>query len=148
VSVTIRLKRAGARHRPFFKVVVTDSRMPRDGRFIATLGTYDPLAESGNINIDLERVKEWMGKGAKPSDTVTQLLRKAGLAPERPVVTRVAPRAVSLDELRSAEAESPAAPSPAVSEGEAEETRYVRKKPAAEKAPRAAKRTAKKETPE
>jgi len=147
VSVTIRLKRAGARHRPFFKVVVTDSRMPRDGRFIATLGTYDPLAESGNINIDLERVKEWMGKGAKPSDTVTQLLRKVGLSPERPVVTRKAPRAVSLDELRSAEAESPVVPSPAVSEGEAEETRSAREEPAAKKAPRAAKRTAKKETP-
>ena len=110
MSVKIRLTRTGAKHRPFYRIVVADSRMPRDGRFIATLGTYDPLKESGNIQVDGELVKEWMKKGARPSVAVKQLLKRAG------VVTVEAPAAaapkklsevVSLDDLRGPEGEEP-----------------------------------------
>ena len=108
MSVKIRLTRTGAKHRPFYRIVVTDSRMPRDGRFIATLGTYDPLKESGNIQVDGELVKEWMKKGARPSVAVKQLLKKAGVIAVE--VTVAAPPgepsdAVSLDDLREREGE-------------------------------------------
>lgn len=146
VAVTIRLMRAGAKHRPFFKVVVTDSRMPRDGRSIATLGTYDPLAASGNVKIDLERVKSWMGKGAKPSLTVSQLLKRAGMAPEKPVAVKKAPQAVSLDELRTSSAEPSAQPAAeGVSEAVAAEAPAAGKKKSSKSAKKAPKRSAKKE---
>jgi small subunit ribosomal protein S16 len=141
--------KAGAKHRPFFKVVVTDSRMPRDGRSIATLGTYDPLAASGNVKIDLERVKDWMGKGAKPSLTVSQLLKKAGLAPEQPAAVKKAPEAVSLDELRTASSEMPSEPAPeAPAEGAAAEAPAAGKKKASHPARKAPERKAKKERAE
>jgi small subunit ribosomal protein S16 len=111
VSVKIRLTRTGARHRPFYRIVVTDSRMPRDGRFIATLGTYDPLTESGNIEVDGELVKEWMKKGARPSVAVKQLLKRAGVVTtEAPVAAAIKEPsdAVSLEELRGREGEEPA----------------------------------------
>ena len=146
MAVTIRLMKAGAKHRPFFKVVVTDSRMPRDGRFIATLGTYDPLAASGNVKIDLERVKTWMGKGAKPSLTVSQLLKRAGMAPEKPVVVKKTPQAVSLDELRTSSAEPSAEhTAEAVAEGAAAAAPAAGKKKASKPAKKAPKRKAKKE---
>ena len=146
MAVTIRLMRAGAKHRPFFKVVVTDSRMPRDGRFIAILGTYDPLAASGNVKIDLERVKTWMGKGAKPSLTVSQLLKRAGMAPEKPVVVKKTPQAVSLDELRTSSAEPSAEPATeTAAEGVAAEAPAAGKKKASKPAKKAPKRKAKKE---
>jgi small subunit ribosomal protein S16 len=138
--------RAGAKHRPFFKVVVTDSRMPRDGRFIAILGTYDPLAASGNVKIDLERVKTWMGKGAKPSLTVSQLLKRAGMAPEKPVAVKKTPQAVSLDELRTSPAEPSAEPATeTAAEGVAAEAPAAGEKKASKPAKKAPKRNAKKE---
>ncbi|MBN1503461.1 MAG: 30S ribosomal protein S16 [Candidatus Eisenbacteria bacterium] len=146
MAVTIRLMRAGAKHRPFFKVVVTDSRMPRDGRFIAILGTYDPLADSGSVNIDLERVKTWMGKGAKPSLTVSQLLKRAGMTPEKPVVVKKAPQAVSLDELRTSSAEPFAEPAvERAPEAVAAEAPAAGKKKASKPAKKAPKRKANKE---
>jgi small subunit ribosomal protein S16 len=146
VAVTIRLTRAGAKHRPFFKVVVTDSRMPRDGRFIAILGTYDPLAASGNVKIDLERVKSWMGKGAKPSLTVSQLLKRAGMAPEKPVAAKKTPQAVSLDELRTSSGEPSAEPATdTAAEGVAAEAPAAGTKKASKPAKKAPKRDAKKE---
>ena len=149
MAVTIRLKRAGAKHRPFYKVVVTDSRMPRDGRFIAILGTYDPLAASGNVKIDLERVKTWMGKGAKPSLTVSQLLKRAGMAPEKPVVAKKTAQAVSLDELRTPSAEPAAEPgAEGTSEAVAAEAPAAGTKKASKPAKKAPKRTAKKEAAE
>ena len=146
MAVTIRLKRAGARHRPFFKVVVADSRMPRDGRFIAILGTYDPLAASGNVKIDLERVKEWMGKGAKPSLTVSQLLKRAGMAPEKPAVGKKAPQAVPLDELRTVSAElSGESGTETTSEGGDAEAPAAGEKTASKPAKKTPKRKAKKD---
>jgi small subunit ribosomal protein S16 len=77
--VVIRLARGGAKKRPFFNVVVTDSRNPRDGRFIERVGFYDPKAPAGreSLRFALERVAHWQGKGAKVSDTVARLLRQA-----------------------------------------------------------------------
>lgn len=67
----------GAKKNPFYRVIVADSRSPRDGRFIEELGTYDPLAEPAQIKIDLERAKYWIANGAQPTDTVKALLKKA-----------------------------------------------------------------------
>ncbi len=75
--VKIRLRRMGAKKNPYYRVVVADSRSPRDGRFIEELGTYDPLAEPALVKIDLERAKYWISNGAQPTDTVKALLKKA-----------------------------------------------------------------------
>jgi small subunit ribosomal protein S16 len=75
--VKIRLRRMGAKKTPFYRIVVADSRSPRDGRFIEELGTYDPLAEPAQIKVDLERAKYWISNGAQPTDTVKALLKKA-----------------------------------------------------------------------
>jgi len=75
--VKIRLKRIGAKKAPFYRVVVADSRYPRDGRFIEEIGTYDPIAQPAKINIDVEKANEWVKKGAQPTDTVKSLLKKA-----------------------------------------------------------------------
>ena len=80
--VKIRLRREGAKDRPYYRVVVTDSRSPKDGRFIEAVGTYDPMKESENFAIDLEKVDDWIGKGAQPSDTVRSLIKKARAAAE------------------------------------------------------------------
>jgi small subunit ribosomal protein S16 len=77
--VKIRLRRVGATKAPFYRVVVADSRYPRDGRFIEELGTYNPLAEPSEIKIDGERALAWMKNGAQPTDTVKVLLKKAGI---------------------------------------------------------------------
>ncbi len=77
--VKIRLTRKGAHKRPFYRVVVADSRKRRDGRFIDILGNYDPLKKPSAINIDIEKAKNWLRSGAQPSDTVKKLLQKAGL---------------------------------------------------------------------
>ena len=74
--VKIRLRRMGAKKAPYYRIVVADSRSPRDGRFIEEIGTYDPMAESDKIKVDLERVKYWVSNGAQPTDTVRGLLKK------------------------------------------------------------------------
>ena len=74
--VKIRLRRVGAKKAPFYRIVVADSRSPRDGRFIEEIGTYDPMAEGENIKIDLERAKYWISNGAQPTETVRGLLKK------------------------------------------------------------------------
>lgn len=74
--VVIRLARGGAKKRPFYRVVAADSRMPRDGRFIEQVGTYDPRAEKGSVRLDLSRVEHWLKVGAQPSDTVRSLIKK------------------------------------------------------------------------
>ena len=74
--VKIRLHGMGAKKAPFYRVVVADSRAPRDGRFIEELGTYNPMAESDKLNVDAERVKYWISNGAQPTDTVRGLLKK------------------------------------------------------------------------
>ena len=77
--VKIRLHRMGAKKAPFYRVVVADSRYPRDGRFIAEIGTYNPMTEPKEVNIDAEEAKKWIANGAQPTDTVKELLKKAGL---------------------------------------------------------------------
>lgn len=79
MAVKIRLKRMGAKKNPFYRVVVADSRAPRDGRFIEEIGTYNPVANPAEVKIEEEKALEWMLKGAKPSDTVRNLFSKAGL---------------------------------------------------------------------
>lgn len=72
--VTIRLARAGAKKKPFYRVVVADHRFPRDGRFIEQVGTYDPKKPAHGINLKLDRIAHWVGLGARPSDTVNDIL--------------------------------------------------------------------------
>lgn len=79
MAVKIRMKRMGSKKRPFYRVVVADSRAPRDGRFIEELGYYNPIDENKTFSINAERVAYWMGTGAKPSETVEKLLRKNGI---------------------------------------------------------------------
>lgn len=77
--VKIRLTRLGAKKAPFYRVVVADSRYPRDGRFIEEIGTYDPLANPSKFTVDADKVKQWMASGAQPTDTVKALLKKHGV---------------------------------------------------------------------
>ena len=79
MAVKIRLRRMGAKKAPFYRVVVADSRFPRDGRFIEELGTYDPLKEPVEFNVDADMVKTWIANGAQPTDTVKSLLKKNGI---------------------------------------------------------------------
>ncbi len=74
--VKIRLRRVGAKKAPYYRVIVADSRSPRDGRFIEELGTYDPSADGEKIKLDLERAMYWISNGAQPTDTVRGLLKK------------------------------------------------------------------------
>ena len=76
--VKIRLKRMGAHKKPFYRVVVADSRTPRDGKFIEEIGTYDPMKDPAEIIIDNEAAKKWLANGAQPTDTVRALLKKSG----------------------------------------------------------------------
>jgi small subunit ribosomal protein S16 len=71
------MRKEGANRRPYFRIVVADSRGPRDGRFLDMIGTYDPLKQGENYKIDLEKAQAWIAKGAQPSDTVRSLIRKA-----------------------------------------------------------------------
>lgn len=79
MAVKIRLKRMGAKKRPFYRVVIADSRSPRDGRFIETVGTYNPISQPAEIKLDEEKILSWLGNGAQPSDTVRNLLSNAGI---------------------------------------------------------------------
>lgn len=79
MAVKIRLRRMGAKKAPFYRVVVADSRYPRDGRFIEEIGTYNPLTEPADIIIDAEKAQKWLGNGAQPTDTVKVLLKKSGI---------------------------------------------------------------------
>jgi len=78
--VKIRLKRMGAKKKPFYRIVVADSRSPRDGKFIEQVGTYDPRTNPSQFNIDAEKVKKWLANGAQPTDTVKKLLKISGIA--------------------------------------------------------------------
>ncbi len=74
--VKIRLRRMGAKKAPYYRIVVADSRSPRDGRFIEEIGIYDPMADGEKIKVDMERAKYWIANGAQPTDTVRGLLKK------------------------------------------------------------------------
>jgi len=77
MAVKIRLKRIGAKKAPFYRIVVADSRYPRDGRFIEEIGTYNPMVDPSEIKIDIEKAEKWIKNGAQPTDTVKGLLKKA-----------------------------------------------------------------------
>jgi len=77
--VKIRLQRVGAKKAPFYKIVVADSRYPRDGRIIEEIGNYDPMKEVSVINLDKEKASDWMKKGAQPTDSVKSLMKRVGM---------------------------------------------------------------------
>ncbi|MEO3414390.1 30S ribosomal protein S16 [Roseovarius sp. CAU 1744] len=82
MAMKIRLARGGSKKRPFYRIVATDSRMPRDGRFIEKLGTYNPLLPKDSeerVKMDLERVQYWLGQGAQPTDRISRMLEAAGV---------------------------------------------------------------------
>ena len=79
MAVKIRLRRMGAKKAPFYRVVVADSRSPRDGRFIEEVGFYDPMKEPVEIKLDAEKIQKWIGNGAQPTDTLRALLVKSGV---------------------------------------------------------------------
>ncbi|MBE6650288.1 MAG: 30S ribosomal protein S16 [Ruminococcaceae bacterium] len=78
MAVKIRLRRMGAKKAPFYRVVVADSRSPRDGRFIEEIGYYNPMTNPAEINIDVEAAKKWIASGAQPTETAKSLLKKSG----------------------------------------------------------------------
>lgn len=82
MAVKIRLRRMGAKKAPFYRLVVADSRSPRDGKFIEEIGYYNPLTEPAEVKIDAEKAKKWLDNGAQPSDTVKSLLKKSGIINE------------------------------------------------------------------
>lgn len=93
MAVKIRLKRMGAKKRPFYRVIVADARSPRDGRFVETLGTYNPLTKPADVRINAEKVHHWLARGAQPTDTVKRLLSREGILSSSP-----APAATESDE--------------------------------------------------
>ena len=86
MAIKIRLARGGSKKRPFYRIVAADSRMPRDGRFIEKLGTYNPLLPKDSedrVKMDIERVQYWLGQGAQPSDRISRMLEAAGALPKK-----------------------------------------------------------------
>jgi small subunit ribosomal protein S16 len=130
MAVSIRLRREGARNRPYYKVVVADSRSPRDGKFIEIIGTYDPKKADPNSTLKLDRIDHWISQGAQPSDTVRSLIKKnrkqATSAPEEAPASAMpespAPAAVA--------EEAPVAVEPAAPTTAAEESAIAAESPA------------------
>ena len=79
MAVKIRLRRMGAKKSPYYRVVVADSRYPRDGRFIEQVGTYNPMTEPATVDFDAEKITKWISNGAQPTDTVKRLLKHKGI---------------------------------------------------------------------
>jgi len=132
MAMKIRLARGGSKKRPFYRIVAADSRMPRDGRYIEKLGTYNPLLAKDSeerVQMDVERVQHWLAQGAQPTDRVARMLETAGLIAkkERANLKKGAPgdkakaRAEEKASKAAAAAEAAAAPAPAVEEAPAEE---------------------------
>ena len=103
--VRIRLRRMGAKKKPFYRIVVADQRSPRDGRFIENIGTYDPMTDPPTIEIKIERAGHWLGVGAQPSEAVARLLTKTGITDEDGKLREVEADAIEAE----AEAETEAA---------------------------------------
>ncbi|MEM9784208.1 MAG: 30S ribosomal protein S16 [Pseudomonadota bacterium] len=138
MSIKIRLARGGSKKRPFYRIVAADSRMPRDGRFIEKLGTYNPLLpkdSESRVQMNVERVQHWLGVGAQPTDRVARFLEAAGLRekaersnpkkaePGKKAQERAKERAEKEEALKAAEAEAAAAPeTPAAEDAPADET--------------------------
>ncbi len=123
MSLKIRLSRGGAKKRPFYRIVVADARMPRDGRFVEKIGTFDPMkakTDATRLVLDAEKAKAWLAKGAQPTDRVLRLLDSLGLAkreahnnpekalPKKKAQERTAAAAASAAKAAAAEAAPPA----------------------------------------
>jgi small subunit ribosomal protein S16 len=136
MAIKIRLARGGSKKRPFYRIVAADSRMPRDGRFIERLGTYNPLLPKDSeerVKMDIERIQHWMGLGAQPTDRIRRMLEATGALE---ATTR---RAEEKAAKAVAAAEAAAAPAPAPAEVPAEEpAEKPAEKPAEEAAEEAA----------
>ena len=120
MSMKIRLARGGSKKRPFYSIVATDSRNPRDGRFLEKLGTYNPLVAKDSeerVKMNMERVKHWLGLGAQPTDRIARMLEAAGVMPKK---VRNNPKAAvpgkRMTELAAKKAARAAAPAEATSE--------------------------------
>ncbi len=119
MSLKIRLSRGGAKKRPFYRIVVTDSRNPRDGRFIERLGHYNPMVAKDDperVHLDEDKIKEWLSKGAKPSDRVARFLGEAKIIelPKRRQQTKKnQPKAKAQERLKAAQEAAEAAAAPA-----------------------------------
>ena len=119
MSLKIRLARAGAKKRPFFRIVIADSRSPRDGRFIEKIGTYNPMLAQDNpqrVTFDSERMQHWLKVGAQPSDRIAMFLGKAGLRPmpeRRQQTTKQMPKAKAQERAKAAAEKAKAAEAPA-----------------------------------
>jgi len=128
MAVKLRLKRMGAKKRPFYRIVAADSRSPRDGRIIEAVGTYDPILKENNVKLEEEKIMKWLGNGAQPTDSVKSILSDAGVWKKfktKPKAKKeVAPKPVEQKEPEAKKAPAkPAAKKPAA------------KKPAAKKTP-------------
>ena len=136
MSLKLRLSRGGAKKRPYYRIVVADSRMPRDGRFIERVGTYNPMLPQEHperIKLNDERIKHWLGVGAKPSDRVARFLGQAEIIPLpeiRETPKKSAPRAKAQERIREAEEAAKAAAEAAAKTEEA-----AVEEPEAEEAP-------------
>jgi small subunit ribosomal protein S16 len=121
MAVVIRLSRAGAKKRPFYRLVVADSRFPRDGRFIERVGTYDPKKPKDSperVKLELERIKHWISKGAQPSDRIKRFLDAAGVLKRE---ARNNPQKAKPKKEAAPEAAAPAAAAPAAAPAPAAE---------------------------
>jgi small subunit ribosomal protein S16 len=143
MSLKLRLSRGGAKKRPYYRIVVADSRMPRDGRYIERVGTYNPMLPQEHpdrIKLDGDRIKHWLGVGAQPSDRVARFLGQADIIP-MPAISETpkksAPRAKTLERMREAEAAAAAKAESdaAAAEQAAEEAEEAAVAPAEEEAP-------------
>jgi len=138
MSLKIRLSRGGAKKRPFYRVVIADSRSPRDGRFIERVGTYNPMVAKDHperLNLKEERIKHWMGIGARPTDRVARFLADAGLG-EKPAVPEQTkqnqPKAKAQERLKEAEEAAAAAAEAAAEAAAAPEEAPAEEAPAEE----------------
>jgi small subunit ribosomal protein S16 len=115
MALKIRLARGGAKKRPFYSIVVADSRSPRDGRFIEKLGTYNPMLDKGHaqrLTMNAERIKHWLERGAAPTDRIARFLGDAGLGPTpaiRETPKKSAPKAKAQERAKAAQADTAAA---------------------------------------
>ena len=122
MSIKIRLARAGSKKRPFYRVVAADSRMPRDGRFIEKLGTYNPLLkkdDNNRVKLDLDKIKEWLSKGAQTTDRISRLLENLEVLPKK--IRNNPIKAKPQKEAEEAAVEEPKAEEAAAEEPKAEE---------------------------
>ena len=132
MAVVIRMMRAGAKKRPFYRIVVADSRRQRDGRFVEILGYYDPMAKPFAVKMDEEKVKGWIAQGAQPSTQAASLFRRAGIIAARPSKPKKKPAAASAGKKKAVVRKRPRKVTPRKTKAKA--TRAKKKAKAAAKA--------------